>query len=704
VVNENDVELNLQKDFPPPSYDEWKQAVIASLKGADFEKAMRTRTYEGITLKPIYCQDDIAGLPQPQSLPGQSPFVRGSSAEGYTQMGWVVAQSQTEPDLDALNAALLDELNRGLNCVNFKLHCATLSGKLPSAQHASLSGVAISHLEDLKAALMGVELSAVPIVIFSNETAIIQLGMLNAYAKATGMPLGKLTGCVSFDPLAASFQTGITASRFEASLDQLFRMTKWADLKAPGIKTLLIDAASYADHGASATQELAYALGTAVCVIDALVQKGLSIEQIAPRFVLRLGLGSNIFMEIAKVRAARMLWAELIKAYQGSEAAQKIWVHGINTSFNKSEFDAWVNLLRSSTESFAGIIGGVDSLEVLPFDAGFNIPDEFARRVARNQQLVLAEEAHLQKVVDPAGGCWYIESLTSELAQMAWKHLQEMESNGGILQAVNSLQIKQEVEAVANARIKNINTRKDVMVGVNMFADPAEIPVPKRGVDPQWLDGAMRRYSNLRGKADPGLADSLKLISEDPQNVFLVDMIADACLHGADIEQLIKALGIDNLTLPQTSLPQAAMHIEALRKAVLAHKSTHPAKIMLLNMGPLAQHKARADFALGFFQSGSFDVIGTLGFETVDTALAECAKTKPPAVCICSTDDTYPELVPAICAGLQTMEQPPVIILAGYPQEMVETYKQAGVRHFIHIRADLYETLKAIAIEMGVQA
>lgn len=697
------VELDLLKDFPPPSYKEWQKAVEDSLKGADFEKAMYTRTYEGISLKPIYRREDIQDLPFTNALPGQEPYVRGSEADGYTKYGWVVAQSQTEPDLEKLNHSLLDELHRGLNCVNLVLHPASLSGRIPSSKDASSSGVPLSHSKDIKTALQGVLLSAVPVVIIGNETSLIQLGLLNAHAKAEGIPLRELKGCVAFDPFAANYHNA-EQKDMQKALDYLCQMTQWADLKAPGMRTLLLDSARYADNGATAVQELAYALGTATCIIDHLMLNGLSIEQIAPHFVVRMSLGSNLFMEIAKVRAMRMLWTELIRAYNGSEDACKIWIHGITARRNKSHFDAWVNILRTSTESFAGIIGGVDSLEVLPYDEGFDIPNEFSRRVARNQQLILAEEAHLQKVIDPAGGCWYIETLTSELAYLAWKRLQEIENTGGFIKAINSGEIAREIDAIANARVTNFENRKDVMVGVNMFADPAEKPVIKRKVDPKWLDGAMARYAKLKQARNTGLDESLKLIRDDRANAFIVDMICDAFLHGADIEQVRDALGFDGLKIFDELGSRTASSLESLRTAVVKHKASHKAQIFLMNMGSIAQHKARAEFSSGFFQAGSFDVINPSGFASVEEALNAWREANTPAVCICSTDDTYPELVPAICKALKASQNPPVIILAGYPSDMVESYRSAGVNHFIHIRANVFTTLKAIAEHMGVQA
>lgn len=681
--------LNLLDEFPPHTLEEWKQAVIDSLKGADYDKTMHTKTHEGITLKPIYTKADRDGKAWLDTLPGQAPYLRGDNPDGYTDGSWIVAQSQDEPSLQKMNKIILDELNRGLNCVHILPQSCTLHAKIPSKADLASRGAALSHLDDLKTTLNDVDLKAVPIVMFGNKSMIMILGLLNAWAKSTGTPLRDLHGAVCCDPFKDA----------EPDFDTLAQMTRWADLKAPRLGTILLDGAAYEAQGASAVQELAYVLASAHQIISELTDRGLSIEQIAPHFILRLSLGSNLFMEIAKIRAARMLWSQLIKSWNGSENAQRIWIHGVTASFNKSSYDVWVNMLRTTTEGFAGVIGGVDSLEITPFDDTVRAADEFSRRIARNQQLILAEEAHFTKVVDPAGGCWYVEALAGELCEKAWGRLQEIEAAGGMLGNLEDGSLDKELQALASARINAVNQRRDVKVGVNMFANPGDELLKPVNTDPAWLDEAMGRYAALKQKSSTGLEESLKLIAEDRNNAFMVDMICDAWLHNADIEQVAAALGFD-IKLREVNPGRAVAMLEALRTAVEA--SSQDTRVQLLNMGTIAQYKARADFSSGFFQTAGFQLIDKPGFASPDQAIASAAETKAPAVCICSTDDLYVELLPALCAGLKSLPHPPLIILAGYPADKIDDYKAAGVDIFIHLRANNYDTNKELASKLGV--
>jgi len=688
VESEIKTGLNLSAEFPSHTLEEWKQAVIDSLKGADYDKTMLTKTYEGITLKPIYTKADTQGKAWVNTLPGQAPYLRGDNPDGYTDGTWIVAQSQDEPSLDKLNHIILDELYRGLNCVHLKPHPATLEARLPHKDDLSQRGVALSHLDDLKAALKDVDLKAVPFVMFGNKSMILVLGMLNAWAKSQGVALRDLHGSIACDPFLDE----------EPDFDVLAQMTRWVDLKAPRLGTILLDGAAYEASGASAVQELAYSLAAAHQIIDELTQRGLSIEQLAPRFNLSLSLGSNIFMEIAKIRAARMLWSQLIKSWGGSEGAQRVWIHGVTAAFNKSSYDIWVNMLRTTTEGFAGVIGGVDSLEIKAFDDTIRGADEFSRRIARNQQLILAEEAHFTKVVDPAGGCWYIEALASELCDKAWSHLQEIEAAGGFMSFLKDGSLDKELRSLSDARIKAVNTRRDVKVGVNMFANPTDELLKPVKTDPAWLDEAMRRYAELKKRPASGLDESLKMIAEDRDNGF-VDMICDAWLHNADIAQIASALGFE-IKLKDAVPSRAVAMMESLRMAVEA--SSSDTRVQLLSLGSVAQYKARADFASGFFQTAGFKLLEQPGFETPDQAIATAAQTQAPAVCICSTDDLYVELVPALCAGLKKLPRPPIVILAGYPADKVEDYKAAGVDIFIHIRANNYDTNQELAGKLGV--
>ena len=631
---QSDKDLNLREEFPPPSFTEWKAAVVETLKGVDFDKVMKTRTDEGITLEPIYRNEDIAELPFLHNIPGTSPYLRGSDPQRFLAEGWLIAQSHSEADPAKLNAEILRELQLGVTAVNLRLE-----------HHDSAAGVKISSLADLRTILNGLDLHAAPLFMQLDVCESGILAWLEQYAAEKGLDLASLEAGIGFDPTGEFARKGYLEDPLDALWKKVLAGVQWNLAKAPRNRLLSIDATVYGAAGASSVQELGFALSTAIGYIQGLQQSGLEIDTIAPLFQVTLSLGSNFFMEIAKIRAFRLLWAEMIRAFGGSEKSQKIWIHGKTASFNKSIYDAYVNVLRTSTEGFAGVIGGVDSLEIGCFDELTSPESEFSRRIARNQQIILKEEAHFGKVIDPAGGCYYIERLSSELAGKAWSLMQEIESAGGMIRSLRAGKIHELVDSIARNRMEAVHKRKSVCVGVNMFANPDEKP-----------------------QAKPAQKQE---------------------------RQIVKAVELEHGALPQL---RAVQELEQLRRQIEA--SGKNTRIMLLNMGEVAEHKARADFSLGFFQTGGFEVLNPSGFATVDEAARAARDSGAAAFCICSTDENYQNLVPEICRLLTGK----TIILAGYPADMVESYKQAGIKLFIHLRADLHASLRELADLMGVTA
>ncbi len=626
---ESDSKLNLKGSFPKPSYEEWLEAVKESLKGADFDKVMKTKTGEGIVLQPIYRLEDIDGLSFTDSVPGSAPYIRGNNPQKFLQEGWLIAQSHTEPNLKKLNEEILKELNLGLTAVNISLE----------------EGLHITSLEDLEHVLQGVILDAAPLFIQLGITDIGLLQLLEAYAVKHGIDLAKLELGVGIDITGEFAKKGSLPFGLEETWQKMLDTVKWNLEKAPNNRVISIDATVYEAAGANAVQELAFALSTAIGYIQGLQYSGFEIDQLAPLFQVKLSLGSNFFMEIAKLRAFRLLWAEMIKAFGGTEASQKVWIHGKTAHFNKSIFDSYVNVLRTSTEGFAGVIGGVDSLEIDCFDQLFGKPDEFSRRMARNQQVILKEEAHFAKVIDPAGGCYYIESLTNELAGSAWALMQEIEGAGGMVRSLRAGRIHDYLQSSAHDRIDAVNKRKSVFVGINMYANPLE---------------------KVTGMNRP------KFDAETPQVV----------------------------SLEKGALPQrrAMEEVENLRLRIEASPANK--QIFLLTMGSVAEYKARADFASGFFQVAGFELIYPQGFASVKEAVEAAQKSGAKAMCICSTDENYQHLVPELCSELTGN----ILILAGYPTDKVEEYKAAGISSFIHVRADLVSTLTELALQMEVLA
>lgn len=626
-----DNKLKLQSTFPPQSYEEWRQAVIDSLKGADFDKVMHTKTYEGITLKPIYRKEDIAALPFTDNMPGLAPYLRGNDPKRFLEQGWLIAQSHDEPDHKKLNAEIINELNVGLTAVNMVL------------KHAdSERGVTIKNMDELATVLDGIDLAAAPLFMQMDIKESYLLEMLGKYAEERDIDLSKLEMGVGFDPTGEFARTGGVDMPLDEFWQIVLEKVKWSLEHIPQNRVLSLDGTVYEAAGASAVQELAYVLSTAIGLIQGFSYSGFSIGQLAPLFQVKLSLGSNFFMGIAKIRAFRLLWAEMIKAFGGDESLQKVWIHGKTASFNKSLLDKYVNVLRTTTEGFAGVIGGVDSLEIDPFDALSAVPDEHSRRIARNQQVILNEEAHFGKVMDPAGGCYYVEALTNELATKAWELMQDLESAGGMVRCLRAGKIHEQIEAVATARIAAVNKRKDVFVGVNMYANPL---------------------------------DKIELPDEE--------------LHVAG-----GAVGLDKGALPKNRAMAALEKLRAQIDTQLKNK-----KICLLNVGSIAEYKARADFATGFFQVGGFEVISDAGHATLEEAVKAARASGAKAFCLCSTDDNYQSLVPEL-GSLMPGE---ILILAGYPTDMVEKYKTQGIKIFIHIRADVHDTLGELAKLMEVK-
>ncbi|MDD4309093.1 MAG: methylmalonyl-CoA mutase family protein [Candidatus Cloacimonetes bacterium] len=630
---ENENKLNLKESFPIPSYEEWLKAVNDTLKGADFDKVMKTKTYEGITLQPIYRKEDIADLAFTDCAPGAAPYLRGNNPQRFLDEGWLIAQSYDESDCQKLNTMLRHDLQNGLTAVNLSLK-----------HEDTKRGVTLRTIDDLRIALKGVDLQAAPLFMQMDISDSYILVMFEQYCKEQNIPLATLEVGLGFDPTSEFARIGSVY----LPLDEFWKLevdiVKWALEKAPKMRVLSLDGSVYEASGASSTQELGFVLSTAIGLIHGLQQSGFTIDQLAPLFQVKLSLGSNFFMEIAKIRAFRLMWAEMIKAFGGSEPSQKVWIHGKTASFNKSIFDNYVNVLRTSTEGFSGVIGGVDSLEIGCFDELVSVPDEFSRRMARNQQVILKEEAHFGKVVDPAGGCYYIESLTAELANKAWETMQELENAGGMIRSLITGKIHDMIEAVAEARIDAVHKRKNVFIGVNMFANPLE-----------------------------------KTSQRD------TDVIA---------EVRTRAVSLDKGALPHR---RAVEKLELLREQI--SRTSQNMKVFLVNMGTIDEYKARADFAAGFLQVGGFEVISPGGFASVAEAVKAAVDSNAAAYCICSTDDNYQHLVPELCSALKGK----TMILAGYPTELVQNYKEKVINLFIHLRADVYDTLADLAILMGVK-
>jgi methylmalonyl-CoA mutase len=684
---------NLLKDFPPHSDEDWRKAVDKLLKGKPYEKIMLTNTYEGIQLEPIYRLSVLKDLPQIDDLPGFNSYVRNTKPEGYTATGWQVAQEISSALPMELNKNLLDALNRGQNAVNIVLDKASLKGKDPKQSRENQvgkNGTSIATLADLETALDDVVLDAVDIQIQAYHMALPYATMLMQLAKQKDK---KIRGCVGMDPLSYLAEHGTLPASLKETYDDMFQLTNYAKKNHPGLRTIAIHTQPYHEAGASAVEELSFGFATAVEYVNEMLDRGLSIDEVAPHVQFNFALGSNLFMEIAKLRAARMIWKNIVENYGGNQESQKIYMHVRTSKFNKTKYDPYVNMLRTTTEAFSGVIGGADSLHVGCFDEVLRSPDDFSRRIARNQQLILAEEVHLSKVIDPAGGSWYIEKLTDELAKTVWKNFQITQEAGGMSKFLKENQAQEAVKKVATARRKNIACREDVIVGTNMYANMEE----------KFLTPRKRDYKSLYEIRSKEIRKPDLKIEIDKDDV--VESVMQLWQQGATINQIHTALHQGTTEVQPLEIHRASKFYEQLRNKTEKYfqKTGERPQVFLANYGTVYDYKGRADFSRGFFETAGFAVEAGQGFEEPEKVIEEALQNSVKIVVICSTDKKYKEIVEKMCQAREEMAADKILILAGNPKADEEKYKKAGIDKFIHLRVNAYDILADLLQKVGVE-
>ncbi|MGG1657985.1 methylmalonyl-CoA mutase family protein [Brevibacillus sp. NRS-1366] len=714
-VNMIDEETCLFNEFPIPTYQQWRQIVEKSLKGASFNERLVTQTYEGIELQPIYREEDAADIPHLSSLPGFFPYVRGTEFLGYVKKPWEVCQEMIYRDPVEFNKAIRQELERGQTMINLRLDRAGLRGVDPheaKKEDIGQGGVSISSVKDFDEALKGICLEKTPVFLQVGSVGLPIYAFLIAAIHKQNQDINELRGCIGMDPLGELAKEGTLPFSLKKAYGHMAHILSWAKEHTPRLQTILVKSDPYHDAGGSAVHELAFALSTGVEYVREMQKHGFTIEDIASRIRFSFSIGSHVFMEIAKLRAARMLWATIVKSFGGSESAQKMTIHARTSAWSKTVYDPYVNMLRSTAEAFAAIIGGVDSLHVTPFDESIRPPDEFSRRIARNSQLILQQEAHLSKVIDPAGGSWYVEVLTDSLAQKVWTLFQEVERNGGMLKALEKSFPQTQVAQVAAQRAENISYRKDKIVGTNMYTNNEETSLSDLQAETRLLQE--KRIADANADRSSRDENNCRKIINDLGEVFhsesnhAVNIAIRAAMAGVTIGEFVKTIGQKEEGLPSIKavpVHRGAELFESLRKAMERHKEKTGKKlqVFLANLGPIAEYKRRVDFTKGFFEVGGFEVIQNQGYETVDEAAQSAIDSRASIVVICSTDEAYMTNVPLVTKRIKETNSDTTIMLAGYPTaEKQEMYKRAGVDDFLHIQTNCYEMLFKLQKEKGI--
>lgn len=696
-------------EFSVPEYEEWKQEAVTSLKGGIFEKKLLTKTYENITLQPIYTGEHVKETGELPALPGAGNYIRGTRVDGYITKPWLVSQECDEFLPEQFNTLLKHELEKGSTGINVTLDTATKEGRDAAP---GVDGLLLTTIQDADEAFAGIDLTQYDLHMAAGASSTMILAMVCAMLKANGRPFSGLAGCVGADPIGTYVQKGILPCSMDALFDEMAQSLQWAEARLPKLRTVLISGQTYHNGGASDIQEIAYVLATAIEYIRALQVRGVDGNRSARQMRFSFSLGANFFMEIAKMRAARMVWAQIVESFGGDKEAQKMNMHAQTSQFTKSVYDPYVNMLRTTTEAFSGVVGGVDSLQVGCFDEALRPGDEFSRRIARNTQIILQNECNLRQPVDPAGGSWYIETLTHEIAAKVWNLLQETESSGGLLKALRQGLPQEAVQEVLVKRFGQLAKRSDRAVGINMYANAQEKLLEVAAIDTDGIrDKHTRQVTEYCRDIDQVYCvEKLQIVtdsmSKEPGE--LVAAALEAFLAGATLGQVTEAGRQDEF--PEAEIKRIGKHrfteqFEALRQKTDDYKAKtgNNLKIFLANMGPIPQHKARADFSTGFVEVGGFEVLKNDGFPDVDSAAAAALASGAQVTVICSTDDTYPELVPPLAKKLKSEKPEMIVVLAGAPASEYEpAYREAGVDEFIHVRANCYKILSWLQTAGGI--
>ena len=641
---EEKIPVNLLADFPAISAKTWKEKIIADLKGADFDKKLVWRTPEGFNVQPFYRREDLKGLKTTNSAPGQFPYVRGTR----TNNEWDIRQNICAcQNARKANAKALEVLNKGINSLGICLNKEKLNYHF------------------IKVLLQDIRIDIIPVnfticACKAPELANILVRYIGREYK--GVDIKNFRGSINVDPIKAMLVKGKPLSREQVS-EKIAAVVKAAK-SLPNYRVVAVNSVVLNNSGAYAAQELAYALAWGAEYMTMLTEAGVPNYKAANAIRFNMGIGGNYFMEIAKFRAARLLWAKIVEAYKAPifttalKNAAKMNVSAETSKFNMTIFDAYVNLLRSQTETMSAALAGVDEITVTPFDVTYERPTDFAERIARNQQLLLKEEAHFDKIVDPAAGSYYLENLTASIAAEAWKQFLAIQEQGGMYQMVAEGKVQENMAANLKARLGDVAKRKEVLLGSNQF--------------PNFTEKAAKKI-----KADAGACSS----------------ICNCKNQKSKISNPKCDCGGAEGALPTLPVARAAEEFEALRLETEGSKKQPVA--FMLTIGNLAMRIARAQFSCNFLACAGYKVIDNNGFKTVAEGIKAAKKAKADIIVLCSSDDEYAELAPKAWKILQKIDEAkrPMFIVAGAPACMPDL-QAIGIENFIHVRVNVLDTLK----------
>ena len=626
----NNKEQRLFTEFPEVTTEHWEEVIAKDLKGADYQKKLVWKTAEGFNVRPYYRAEDLANLKHLDSEIGKFPYVRGIKCSNV----WKIHQSITVKCAKEANQIAIAMVAGGTNSLSFQL--------------------ADKKFNELDTLLSGIDIKTVELTFSGCGMKNVAKAMLEKVT-SLGLDIEDVNVNFNIDPIIKKL-----------SLKGTFGCSENGEKCFGSIKDLILSSAPYKrmrfvrvngqqfhNSGSTIVQELAYTLAVGHEYVVKLMEDGLTVDQASPAIGFGMAVSSNYFMEIAKLRAARMLWATIMQAYNPTRGcSSKMKIHAVTSEWNQTAYDTSVNMLRGTTEAMSATIGGVHSLEVLPFDAVYGESTDFSYRIARNVQLLLKHESHFDNVVDPSGGSYYIENLTQSIAEQAWKLFKEIEDMGGYVAAFKAGFIQECIEASASKKDLDIATRRQILLGTNQYPNFTEVASKE-----------LTTESVSRG----GCATSTSCCSSSTE---------------AKYKPLTPYRG--------------SMAFEELRLSV--DSSAKEPKAFMLTAGSLSMARARSQFACNFFGCAGIKTIDNTFFSTIEAGISAALESKAEIIVLCAADDDYMTLAPAVKEAIGDRA---TLVIAGAPACTSELEAQ-GITNFINVRSNVLETLKFYLKELGI--
>jgi methylmalonyl-CoA mutase len=687
-------------DFNASNLDAWAKAAAKSAPGGNVD-ALNWKTPDGIVVKPLYTAEDTANLPYANTLPGFEPFLRGPQATMYAVRPWTIRQYAGFSTAEESNAFYRKALAAGGQGVSVAFDLATHRGY--DSDHPRVegdvgkAGVAIDSVEDMKILFNEIPLDKVSVSMTMNGAVLPVLAGYVVAAEEQGVSQDQLSGTIQNDILKEFMVRNTYIYPPEPSMKIIGDIIEYTAQHMPKFNSISISGYHMQEAGANQALEMAFTLADGKEYVKTAIAKGMDVDAFAGRLSFFWAVGMNFYLEIAKMRAARLLWCRIMKGFDAKNPKSlMLRTHSQTSGWSLTEQDPYNNVVRTTIEAMAAVFGGTQSLHTNSFDEAIALPTEFSSRIARNTQLIIQEETHITNVIDPWAGSYMMESLTQEMADKAWAIIEEVEAMGGMTKAVGSGWAKLKIEAAAAEKQARIDSGKDVIVGVNKYKLAKEDPIETLSIDNVKVrDGQIERLAKIRATRDcakvQAALDALTASAESGQGNLLdlsIQAIRLRATVGEVSDALEKAFGRHRADTQKVTGVYAAAYDSAegweqLQKEIAAFADQHGRRprVMIAKLGQDGHDRGAKVVATAYADLG-FDVdMGPL-FQTPEECARQAIENDVHAVGVSTLAAGHKTLVPAIIAELKKQGADDIIVFVGgvIPRQDYEMLYDAGVK------------------------